>query len=305
MQTEKTMSEEGQLPMSRVVGARMTSAPARLLSKPIVREMLGLAVLCIAAVHYVPGLGAFATWLPSAAAIAYGAAGVVLVYHLGSNPAYAQQLLGRLPIGSEWLLVVAAVPFVVISTGGWLLFGSALLSLMPSGATTTTTHGVSAGAAPLVSGLVTWIARSCVTILVAPVVEETLFRGIVYQRCVRRWGLMRGAVVSSAVFALCHVEWLGHFVVGMTMVVLLNQSQSLWLPIVTHATTNGIAALLELTQVLRVAHHAPTSVAGAPNAAAAPSILMGVSILGAGVILMLGYWRLLLKGRPMRELLTG
>jgi hypothetical protein len=78
-------------------------------------------------------------------------------------------------------------------------------------------------------------------VVVAPVVEEILFRGILLHRWAARWGTTTGVVLSSAVFAILHVELVGHFVFGVAMAALYVRTRSLWVPIAAHAVNNAFA----------------------------------------------------------------
>lgn len=92
--------------------------------------------------------------------------------------------------------------------------------------------------------------------VLAPVLEEVTFRGVLFQALGRRAGWVVGAVVSSVLFAVVHVEVLlplqlesvvfgiALFAVGMVFVLLFHWSRSLLVAIVAHATFNGVQILL-------------------------------------------------------------
>jgi len=92
--------------------------------------------------------------------------------------------------------------------------------------------------------------------VLAPLLEEVTFRGVLYQAIGRRIGWVGGAVVSAAVFAAVHVEVLlplgveslvfsaALFGVGVVFAVVFHRSRNLLAPIVAHATFNGVQLLL-------------------------------------------------------------
>lgn len=79
----------------------------------------------------------------------------------------------------------------------------------------------------------------------APVLEEVTFRGIILPRWSRKWGMTGGMLLSSALFALPHIDPIGAFVFGLAMCALYLKTQSLVLPIVCHAANNLLCWLIE------------------------------------------------------------
>lgn len=84
-------------------------------------------------------------------------------------------------------------------------------------------------------------------VVLAPIVEETVFRGVLFQALRRRWGLFPGMFVSGAVFAVMHTElseplylfalWL----LGIWLAAAFHRTGTLLVPILGHATFNGVA----------------------------------------------------------------
>ena len=80
-----------------------------------------------------------------------------------------------------------------------------------------------------------------------PFTEELFFRGFVFAALIARFGALRAAVISSAVFALAHVSvatMAPIFVMGMLMSWLYLRGRSVWLPISAHVAQNMIALSL-------------------------------------------------------------
>lgn len=80
--------------------------------------------------------------------------------------------------------------------------------------------------------------------LLGPVIEELLFRGVIYTYF-RRFGLVTALVVSSVPFALAHLGGflLFYAVVGVVFAMLYERSGSLWPGIIAHATNNTLVTL--------------------------------------------------------------
>lgn len=83
-------------------------------------------------------------------------------------------------------------------------------------------------------------------IIIAPLIEEVVFRGILLNRWSYKWGVKKAIILSSLIFALLHIDPIGAFVFGVGMCVLYLRSQSLWVPIFCHAAHNLVVWLLEV-----------------------------------------------------------
>ncbi len=88
--------------------------------------------------------------------------------------------------------------------------------------------------------------------LIAPVVEEIIFRGFIYGGLRRRLGVPVALVLSSAVFALAHSFSVGSsilllgpslFIAGLALALVYERSRSLMPGMVLHASFNLIAVL--------------------------------------------------------------
>jgi len=81
-------------------------------------------------------------------------------------------------------------------------------------------------------------------VLLAPVVEETLFRGFLFKAFRRTFGFWAGAVGVSLLFALAHGQanvGIDVFVLSMFLCYLREKTDSLWPSIALHATKNLVA----------------------------------------------------------------
>ena len=86
-------------------------------------------------------------------------------------------------------------------------------------------------------------------VLVAPLVEEIVFRGIVLASLRERWGDRAAILVSSLVFAALHLNlfsFLPIFAVALVLGSLFVRSRSLWVNIACHSAFNGIGVVFLL-----------------------------------------------------------
>lgn len=85
------------------------------------------------------------------------------------------------------------------------------------------------------------------TAVIAPLVEETLFRGIIYQSLSAHFGKGTAAILSSAFFSAVHFQAYGfvpRFILGLMLVSLFRRYKSLYPSMALHALNNLIAVVL-------------------------------------------------------------
>lgn len=90
--------------------------------------------------------------------------------------------------------------------------------------------------------------------IITPVVEEIFFRGIIHQGFEKRLGFIGGALLSSLVFGLAHVDYTLYFptfVLGFIFAFLVHHTRSLWPAIAAHFLVNSLAVLSQFGQQLQ------------------------------------------------------
>lgn len=91
-------------------------------------------------------------------------------------------------------------------------------------------------------GLGGWAILS--TVVAAPILEEILFRGLIFESCAEHWGRGVGLVVSALLFGVIHivpVQVVNAFVVGLILGYVYLRTRSLLSVIIIHAVNNAIA----------------------------------------------------------------
>lgn len=84
-------------------------------------------------------------------------------------------------------------------------------------------------------------------VILPPVCEEVLFRGLLYRSFRKPFGKVLGAVVVSLLFGVAHGQWnvaADTFVLSLVLIYLLEKSNSLWPAIALHFFKNLVAFLL-------------------------------------------------------------
>lgn len=101
--------------------------------------------------------------------------------------------------------------------------------------------------------MISWVLGA-IAILVAPALEEVIFRGVVLDVIARRWSWWPAAVGQAAVFSAIHIEtllapsmFLALGLLGFVFAVLRRLTGSLIAPIVAHLVFNAVSLVLATT----------------------------------------------------------
>jgi hypothetical protein len=84
-------------------------------------------------------------------------------------------------------------------------------------------------------------------VILAPLVEEVFFRGFIFTGFREKYGWKKAAAISAVFFSFVHLQLLTAlpiFLLGYIFAYVYQKSKSLWLPIILHASVNGVAFLL-------------------------------------------------------------
>ncbi len=86
-------------------------------------------------------------------------------------------------------------------------------------------------------------------IVLAPIVEEVLFRGLLFQRLAVKWGLGQGIVVSSVIFGLLHLDdFIGATLIGVALCLVYLRTRSLFVPMLLHFSYNAMSLFFTTEQ---------------------------------------------------------
>jgi membrane protease YdiL (CAAX protease family) len=89
-------------------------------------------------------------------------------------------------------------------------------------------------------------------VLIAPLTEEPMFRGIVFSGFRRRYSPWTAGVLSSALFALVHLnpwQFFGAFMLGLVFAWWMLHTRSLWPCMMGHGLANGLSVLLPMLPI--------------------------------------------------------
>jgi membrane protease YdiL (CAAX protease family) len=147
-------------------------------------------------------------------------------------------------------------------------------------------------------GFALWKAVSLIrTVLIAPVFEEFLFRGLLFAPVARKFGVWKAMALLALVFDLCHLHW-GIEAIPLYLVCFLlylgyYKCRSLWVPIVWHVSMNFSKSKPALADLLE----------GLIDSAALDWFLLCGVLLG---LIVMNTWRFMYfrKHGPPRDFLT-
>lgn len=154
------------------------------------------------------------------------------------------RLMGSWPTNRGWRLLLLVIPTLLFSLGSFQVSFVALSWAMPEFVEQALQQDLFADAP---DSAVSWLYDSLLTInvvLVAPITEEFIFRGLLLHRWGYKWTATRAIVVSSVLFGLLHTNVVGLTVFGIVMALLYCTTGSLWVAILAHGLNNLVVLLL-------------------------------------------------------------
>ncbi len=122
--------------------------------------------------------------------------------------------------------------------------------------------------------------------LLAPVLEELVYRGIIYARLKRMIGFLPAVFLSSLIFALMHfnlVQFVYAFLFGIALALYMEGTGHMYGAVIGHVTANAIAVLRTETGILSGTMDKSLS---------AWLISVGICLIGVGFLCV---WRRLAK----------
>lgn len=163
---------------------------------------------------------------------------LVLAYRLGLRPRDLGFTRPTLSVIGDAVVAAAGLWLlsIVVNLISARLFGPHPQALIE---TFSSHHGLAAYAMDLVASA-----------LVAPLAEESLFRGVIYGGLAQRMPLWGAAVISALLFALFHGlgVTLPIFFLGLGLAYVYARAGTIWASISTHALVNAISVTLLFAQ---------------------------------------------------------
>ena len=93
---------------------------------------------------------------------------------------------------------------------------------------------------PLISNFLSFMSL----VVLAPIIEEFVFRGLLLHRWNKKYGLTYAILLSSFIFGIVHPDPIGAIAFGIAMCILYLRTQSLWVPIICHSINNFVVWII-------------------------------------------------------------
>ena len=153
-----------------------------------------------------------------------------------------QKFIGYFPLNYNWLfLFIIILAVIILSLGlGELsryiisLINPNLLNHLPA-----TSFFYSPQDTTLASYLN--FMDFIIVVIMAPIVEEFLFRGVILHRFTVKWGIKWAVLASSIIFGFLHSDIIGAFIFALVMCILYIKTACILVPILAHMINNLLA----------------------------------------------------------------
>lgn len=160
---------------------------------------------------------------------------------------HLKHVVGQLPNNHKWLPKLGLVILLILFSIGSYLVLLYLVSLAAPSLVDTILRDVTKSPIPQKTSPVLFnLLAAIVLVVVAPITEEFLFRGIILQRWATKWGIQAGLLGSSLLFGIGHANFVGLSMVGMVLGLLYIRTRSLIVPIACHAMNNSFVVIMTL-----------------------------------------------------------
>jgi len=152
------------------------------------------------------------------------------------------KIIGRFPLNYKWYWIAGIVALLIVfSLGAYWLQYYPLSFIIPSYVNSVLNESDFYTMADTTSLVIYNLLIVLVGVIVAPIVEEFLFRGVILQRLALKWGVTGGVLISSFIFGILHNDILGAFVFGIFMSLLYINTRTLLVPMACHILNNALA----------------------------------------------------------------
>lgn len=179
----------------------------------------------------------------------YLAAAVWLVCNFYAGQIELSRLFGPFPqTRDHWSCVALFLPLAGFGYGTLFLIGYLLSFFAPS-----LVEAELSSSQDMPVEYLQWtgigLYRMLEAAIIAPVIEEILFRGVLLHRWAERWSVKTSVVVSSFLFALLHMQVvgaIGNFVFGAVLAGVYLHTRSLLVPIFIHILNNSVIVITSM-----------------------------------------------------------
>lgn len=148
-----------------------------------------------------------------------------------------RKIFGKIPERTQWVKLFGLTILTGLFSFSSILVIVGILSLLIPHSTQSTQPFILSNTDSLLQRLLIFLTL----VVIAPITEEFLFRGVILNRWIYKWGLTKAIIFSSILFGCLHAHPIGLTMFALVMAVLYIKTQTLWIPIACHSINNLIA----------------------------------------------------------------
>lgn len=155
-------------------------------------------------------------------------------------------IFGRIPAGRElFTLIGLALPLAGISLAAFYALFFPISWAFPEFVTSWVLEDSEmVRRTGNVGDLIGSLLNSATLVVLAPIVEEILFRGFLLNRWWMKYGLRKAIAMTSLLFGLGHFDVIGGVIFGIVTSMIYVRTRSLASPIIVHMSNNALLGIL-------------------------------------------------------------
>lgn len=156
-----------------------------------------------------------------------------------------RSILGSFPKNYRWMPLLGLTLVLILLSLGVAFLSISLLSLSAPTFTKSLLDNINEADAQVSSVPVLYhLLQFIAVVIVAPVIEEFIFRGILIHIWATKWKTSSAIILSSLIFGLLHPNPIGISIAGIVWTILYIRTGNLFVPIVAHGMNNTLAIAL-------------------------------------------------------------
>jgi uncharacterized protein len=208
--------------------------------------LLMLVIMNIAAILLLGALGISGNnrlYIPLAYISSYIATCLWIWYRCARVDIDLKQVIGKPDRPVQWFrLLGLTIAALIFSVASMLVFLGLISYIFPNFVEQTLIFISKNKSLSVSSGdnLLYRILTFLTLVVVAPISEELIFRGLILNRWAQKWNLPRSVIATSLLFGFLHINPIGISMLGLLLALLYLKTKTLWAPIAVHSMNNFI-----------------------------------------------------------------
>ncbi len=171
----------------------------------------------------------------------YGTLLFWIIFSFRKQSLTLKELVGRVKQKRDFLNILLVFPLFILSIGSFFLLFWVLSYIFPDYVSSVLNDQIFLDQGATATPIIYNILEVLLGLIIAPIVEEIFFRGVLLHRWSLKWGIKRGLLFSAILFGILHASVIGGFLFGLLMGVLYLKTKNLVVNIIFHFINNLFA----------------------------------------------------------------